>query len=130
MAQRDKDTSKARGMHKAQDIAYNEQAGGFKQVGPILGQLKRLYTIDTEQALTEITKSGSIIAFYNPTSSTAWLILKEGAGPIGTPSALEASSIALKPNDYTVLALNEKVTSMISDAAVVAYLVQDDSVLK
>lgn len=131
MEQRQKDSSKTRGLHKAADISYNEQAGGLKQVGPILGKLKRLFTVDAKKDLPAGAKSGSVIAFYNPTAATAWLILHNEAGAPPTPAAGQEDSIALKPNDYTVLALGKDVNSVISDVTtVVAFLIEDDSVLK
>ena len=131
MEQRQKDSSKARGLHKAADISYNEQAGGLKAVGPILGKLKRLFTVDAQKSLPAGVTSGSIIAFYNPTATTAWLILHDAAGAAPTPAATQADSIALKPNDYTVLALGKDVNSVITDVTtVVAFLIEDDSILK
>jgi hypothetical protein len=129
MTERRKNSSKVRGLHKAADIAYNEQAGGLKVVGPILGKIKRLFAtgITTDNPLPAGVTSGAVIAFYNPNATTAWLILHEGAGPTGTPSDTEATSIALKPNDYTVLALSSSVSIIKTDVNVIAYLVEDDS---
>ena len=129
MTERQKNSSKVRGLHKASDIAYNEQAGGMKQVGPIVGLLKRLFAtgVAVDNSLPPGVKSGALIAFYNYSATTVWLILHEGAGPTGTPSATEATSIALKPNDYTTLALGEKTSIIKTSADVIAYLVEDDS---
>lgn len=128
---RNKVTDKVRGTHKAADISYNEQAGGMKQVGPILGLLTRLGTFSISPApLAPPFVNGGVIAFYNPTANTAWLSTSITAAPPPVPSAIESSSIALKPNDYTVLALPDGATQVACDVAtVVMYFMEDDSLI-
>jgi len=131
MSERSKDSDKTRGMHKAQDNAYNEQAGGFKQVGPIIGLLKRLYQFDAIKTLVEPCRRGAIIAIYNPTALTAWLTISETVADPAAPAIGEVTSIALKPNDYTILAMPEAATKIrCSEATAIAYLVMDDSTIR
>ena len=131
MSERSKDSANTRGMHKAQDNAYNEQAGGFKQVGPIVGLLTRLYQISAIKTLEAPCRRGCVIAFYNPTSTTAWLTISETATDPAAPAIGEATSIALKPNDYTILAMPEDATKIrCSETTAIAYLVVDDSTIR
>jgi hypothetical protein len=72
--------------------------------------------------------NGGVIAFYNPTGATAWLSISKSASPPPAPSAAEPSSIALKPNDYTILAMPDGATRIACDVAtVIVYLMEDDS---
>jgi len=129
--QRQKPSDKVAGSHKATDMSYNEQSGGLKVVGPILGVLKRLFAISGTQALVEPCQSGAILAIYNPTATTAWLTVSETAAAPAVPAIGEASSIALRPNDYTVLAMTPATTQIrCSEATAVCYLVVDDSYLR
>ncbi len=129
MKQRNKDTDKVRGTHKAADMSYNEQSGGSKVVGPILGLLTRLSTFSVSPApLPAPFVNGGVIAFYNPTAATAWLSISKTAIAPPAPGAAEPSSIALKPNDYTILAMPDGATQVACDVAtVVIYFVEDDS---
>ena len=117
-----------RGMHKAMDVSYNEQAGGLKVVGPVVGKLKRLFAGSSD--LLEPYKPGGVVAFYNPTGATAWLTIGEAGAAPAAPGAAQADSIALKPNDYTILAMPKDASAVNCDVnTVVAYLVEDDSVI-
>jgi len=131
MTSRNNETRDTRGMHKAIDVAYNEQSGGIKMTGGILGLLKRLFVLDAIKDLGAPVTPGSIIAFYNSSTSTAWVTVSETAVDPAAPSASEPNSIALRPSDYTLLALPQKATKLrSSDTSVVAYLMVDDSAIR
>ncbi len=129
--ERQKEGSNAKGPNKALDNSYNEQSGGLKVVGPIVGQLTRLFVLDAVKSLAAPFKNGGVLAIYNPTANTAWLTVSTTAADPAAPSASEASSIALKPNDYTHLAMPENATKVRCDTATaVCYLVEDDSFIR
>ena len=131
MTERSNSSRDARGMNKALDVSYNEQSGGLKVVGPIMGQLKRLFVVSAVMAISEPAKSGAVIGFYNPTATTAWLTISETAIDPAIPSAVEPNSIALRPNDYTFLAMPYRASKVrSSEPTVVAYLMLDDSSIK
>lgn len=131
MTSRNTESRDTRGMNKAMDVAYNEQAGGLKVVGPILGLIKRMFLLDIIRDVDAPMKPGAVMAFYNPTAITAWLTISETAIDPAAPASAEPSSIALKPNDYTILALPQKATKLrSSDLTVVAYLMLDDSMIR
>lgn len=126
--QRQKPADKVAGSHKATDTSYNEQSGGLKVVGPILGVLKRLFSINGVQPLVSPCQPGAVLAIYNPTVTTAWLSISETGSAPPVPTIAEPSSIALRPNDYTILAMTPETTQIrCSEATAVCYLVMDDS---
>jgi len=131
MGTRQKDTEKTYGQHKATDIAFNEQSGGLKVVGPILGRLIRLTTATgAAQDLPEPARSGAVIAFYNPTAAALWLTISTTAADPEVPAVGEANSIALKPNDYTILAMPEGTTKIRATSGAIVYLVEDSSTIR
>lgn len=125
--ERQKPTEKVKGMHKAADLAFNEQAGALKVLGGILGELQRLFSFDVAaKNLVEPFKNADLIAFYNDGATTAWLTT--GDNDTAAPAATSANGIALKPNDYTILAMPDGTTNLnCSVTTVVAYLVKDDT---
>lgn len=125
MTQRQKDTGKTQGT-KANDISYNEQAGGLKVVGPIVGCLHRLLEGMSDSSFPAPFRNGGVVAFYNPTAATEWITVSTSTAAPVAPSSL--TGIALKPNDYTILAMPDGATKVsASNAAIIAYLVKDDS---
>ena len=132
LKERQKDSEHVRGLHKSSDNTYNEQAGGVKVVGPIAGDLRRLFKFGaTAEPLTEPVRPGSVIAFYNNSATTTWLSIGLGAVAPAVPADTEPSSIALKPNDYTILALPPDATTLRSSSTnVIAYWVNDDSYIR
>ena len=125
--ERQKPTEKVKGMHKAADLAFNEQAGAFKFLGGIMGDLLRMFVFDVAaKDLPEPFKNGGLVAFYNDGAVTAWLTT--GDNTAAAPAASSANGIALKPNDYTILAMPDGTTNVNCNVStVVAYLVQDDT---
>lgn len=132
MSERSKLSDNLRGSHRALDISYNEQAGGLKVLSGMLGVMKRLFAFTVaNNALPEPYKPGGVIAIFNPTASVAWVAITENGTAPPLPAAAEPSSIGIKPNDYTILAMPEKATNIAcSEATAVAYLLIDDSFIK
>lgn len=124
---RRKNSDKVRGVAKISDIVYNEQAGGNKVVGPILGQLTHLGVLDGTGAAFPQGK-GAIIAFYNASGVTAF-IRTDTAGGGAVPTI--ADGIALKPDDYTMLTFENDQRFIRSSAAdIVMYRIEDDSEIR
>lgn len=103
---------------------YNDQAGAIKQLGPIVGKLIYVGSVSTER---EFDTGGKIIAFYNNSGSTLWVLTGAKASDLTalTPSA--SNAIALRPNDYTHIALGTDRAVKASSANALAYIVEDDS---
>lgn len=119
---RQKPTDKIRGIAAISDIAYNEQAGANKIVGPIVGKLRILGAANTLKKIDP----GATVAFYNNSATTAWVAIGQDATPPSAPTG-GADGIALKPNDYTILALGNNNCFIANAATVFAYEVEDDS---
>lgn len=123
---RSKPSDNLNGGTKALDMAYNEQSGGLKVVGPIVGQLTNKGAVPV--AATGIdAPNASIFAFFNNGATvqfiqTAATTAELGAAPIAT------TGICLRPNDYTHVAIPDGHSFIrSSSAAVIMYLMVDDS---
>jgi hypothetical protein len=104
----------------ALDDSFNQQGGGFKVIGPILGNPKILGALSAAVGVD----LGSIVAVYNNSAATAW-------AAIGPTSAVAvptggANGIALKPNDYTIIAMYNSNYIVCSAATCFGYLINDD----
>jgi hypothetical protein len=101
--------------------SYNMYAGGLKVVGPIAGLLTR---IGAATVAKQFDDAGLIVAIYNDSATTAWAILGDDLAAVAAvPSS--ANGIALKPYDYTYLALGEFKAYKASGGY--AYLLEDDT---
>lgn len=106
--------------HDATDYAFNQYAGGFKQVGPILGHVKIL---GAANSLLRV-EAGSLIALYNNSATTAF-------AKVGDPATLTAPTggadgICLRPNEYTIISVGPNNGIIANAATVFAYLIIDD----
>lgn len=122
-----KNSDKVRGVAKIADIVYNEQSGGNKVTGPIMGQLTfRQQMSGASEAFPQ--GKGSIVAFYNDGIATVW-ILTDTAAIAAIPSI--ANAIALKPQDYTIMTFdNDQRFIRCSSANVAMYIIEDDSEIR
>jgi hypothetical protein len=126
MAKRQKPTDKVIG-YTAQDLSYNDQAGAMKVLGPVMGVLTNLGAAPT--ASTAMTFSnGSLIALYNTDTATQFIQTSDTA--IGS-APLATTGICLPPAQYTIIAIpagHNFIRS--SSAAVIMYLIADDTILQ
>ena len=123
---RSKPSDNVTGGTRALDMSYNEQSGGLKVVGPIIGQLTNKGAAPV--AATGINAPNSaIFAFYNNSGSTEFVQTAAAAASLGSaPSA--TTGIALRPNDYTHVVIPDGHSFIrSSSASVIMYLVEDDS---
>jgi hypothetical protein len=104
----------------ALDDSFNQQGGGFKVIGPILGNPKILGALNAAVGVD----LGSLVAVFNDSSTVAWAAI----GPnnsVAVPSG-GANGIALKPNDYTIIAMYNSNYIVCSAATCFGYLLNDD----
>lgn len=101
---------------------YNDQAGAQKVLGPIIGALKRLPDAVTAQ---ELDHGGKIIAVYNNSASVAWLTSADKKANVVAPTSV--NGIALRPNDYTHVALGADRAFQVSASTAICYEVIDDT---
>lgn len=106
--------------HDATDYAFNQYAGAFKQVGPILGYVKVLGAANVMQRVD----AGSLIALYNNSNTAAFVKVGDPATLIAPTGG--ADGICLRPNDYTIISVGPDQGIIANAATVFAYLIIDD----
>lgn len=104
---------------KSQDLAYNDRAGAYKMLGPILGKLSVLGALDTAKGV----EKGSLVAVYN--NSGAAVFVNSGAAAMAAPSS--TTGIAVPPNAYIIIAVGDDNYVRASSAAALGYLILDES---
>jgi hypothetical protein len=123
--QRMKRTDNIRGASTAADNSYNEDAGGMKQVGPILGYLINIPA--SANTAVNLPDRGTTVAFYNNSASIAYAAFGID-NTLANPASF-ATGIPLSPNAWTVLAAGPNVFFKVSAATVGAFLLSDDTYL-
>jgi hypothetical protein len=101
--------------------SYNMKSGGLKVVGPIAGHLLR---IGLASVAKQFDDAGMVVAIYNDSAVTLWAITGDNLAAVAGP-ADATTGIALKPYDYTYLALGEHKAYKASGGY--AYLLDDDT---
>jgi len=102
------------------DYAYDAASSAFRMQGPILGKVLILGALN---AGAKPSKLGALIAVYNNSATTAWA--KTGDDTVTAPTG-GADGIALKPNDYTIIAMGADVKIITSTATCFGYEIVDD----
>lgn len=116
---RTKPSEKRRSLHDVNDYSYNEQAGAFKVLGPIIGRLSKLGPINVATS----AGYGSLVAIYNDSTSTAWA--KTGTSAVSGPAA---GDIALPPQSYTIISLGPDTHVIASTITCYGYIIEDDAI--
>jgi len=120
MADRQKSNDTIDNILKITNIQYNKYAGAQKLLGPILGRLNPLGSVGVQKNVSP----GKLIAFFNSDALVHYV--KIGKGSLTAPTDA-SDGIALKPLDYTIIALFDD-TDFIADSALVyAYEILDDT---
>jgi len=104
----------------ATEGSFNQHSGAMKQLGPILGYPTILGALNAAVGV----ELGSIVAVYNNSATTAWA--KLGTTNAVTAPTGGADGIALKPMDYTLIAVYTNNYIICSAATCFGYLINDD----
>jgi hypothetical protein len=104
----------------ATEFSFNQQSGAMKQLGPILGNVSILGPLNAAVGVD----LGSLVAIFNDSSTVAWAAMGTTAS-VAAPTG-GANGIALRPNDYTILALYNNNYIICSTATCFGYLINDD----
>jgi hypothetical protein len=102
------------------DNSFNQQGGGFKVVGPILGNPKILGSLGTAVGVD----LGSLVAVFNNSAAVAWAAI--GPNNAVAAPAGGANGIALPPYAYTTIAMFDSNYIICSAATCFGYLIKDD----
>ena len=123
---RSKPSDSVVGGTRATDMSYNEQSGGLKVVGPIVGQLTNKGAAPV--AATELAvPNGAIMAFFNNSATVQFIQTAATAAELAS-APLATTGVCLRPNDYTHVAIPDRHSFIRSSAATtIMYLVEDDS---
>lgn len=116
---------------------YNDLAGGQKNIsiGPKLLPIKLSETSWTTDATTaRQCIAGASLAIYNSAASTLYSITfgKTSSVASAASGSVDASgnvSVACKPNDWTYLAAGMETWFITSNAALLVYIIADDTKL-
>lgn len=123
---RQKPSDRVRGGSAALDVSYNEQAGAFKTLSHIVGELTPLG--DALAGALNCTKTGALVALF-----AVGGISYVSTGPTNAVVAPTDGStgVALRADDYTIIAMGEAKKWFVagggSATSVWAYLVEDFS---
>lgn len=106
---------------KSLDLAYNDRAGAYKQLGPILGKLKFIGALTTAQNVQQ----GKLVAVYNNAGAAGFI-------KMGDPTSIVAptgptNGFPCPPNAYTIFAMGEDTGIIGSAATLFAYEILDES---
>lgn len=104
----------------ALDLAYDQYSSALRMQGPILGKVLIMGALNTAKSPS---KHGALIAVYNNSATTAWA--KTGDSTVTAPAG-GTDGIALKPNDYTILAMGTDTHIITSTATCFGYEIVDD----
>lgn len=102
------------------DYAFNQQAGAFKMVGPILGKLSILGALNVAKAVD----AGALVAVYNNSGSTAFV--KTGPSVAVLAPTGGSDGICVPPNSYIMIAMTSDNYIISNLATTFGYLVNDD----
>lgn len=110
------------GGQEALSKSYNRDAGAIKNITHIVGRLVPRGPANTALGFDP----GSLVALYNDSASTAFVRI----GPDNTVAAPTGASdgVALRPYDYTIIAIGVDRYVRSNTATVYAYEVADDTV--
>jgi hypothetical protein len=106
---------------KSLDLAYNDRAGAYKMLGPILGKVSILGALNAAVG----AERGDLIAVFNNSATVAFVATGTTSG-LSAPTG-GANGIALAPNSYTIIAMGDDNWIRASAATVFGYKILDDS---
>ena len=110
------------GAQKAMDMAYNDESGGLKVVGQILGDLQPIGAISAIQK----TEQGKTIALFNSDTAIHWV--KFGDASVAAPTGF-ADGLPVPPGQYSFFSVGRNCGFRSDSALVFAYVLQDDTTL-
>jgi hypothetical protein len=102
------------------DYSFNQYAGAFKTLGPILGKVSILGSLSAAKAASD---AGKLIAVYNSSATTAFA--KTGNSAVTAPTG-GADGICLPPNSYTIIAMLADTHIICNAATCFGYEIMDD----
>lgn len=100
------------------DYAFNQYAGAFKMLGPILGKATVLGPLTTAVDVG----LGALVAVYNDSAATAFV----ASGTSAVAVASVANGYAIPPNSYIIIATGEDGWVRGSGATVYGYKIKED----
>jgi len=109
-----------RGGMTIQDLVFNERAGAYKVIGPILGDV----IIKGSLATAVQVMAGSLIAVFNNSAAVAFV--KTGDATVTAPTD-GSNGIPIKPYDYLIISMGENSYIISNTADVFGYLINDET---